>query len=98
MSQNGSAHNTNWFSKRPADVLDYTLRWSDWLEAGDSIASSSWDIPDDLTGDDEVRTDSTTRVRISGGTPGQTYELINTITTTDEGLTKVQRIHLTIRR
>jgi hypothetical protein len=67
------------FTKEPAEILDYSINWSDWL--GDLIISTSaWSVPLGITKDADSNTSSTTLIRLSGGTWGETYELSNTIT------------------
>lgn len=34
------------FLKAPADVLDFTWDWSAWMQAGDSISTVNWEIPE----------------------------------------------------
>jgi hypothetical protein len=48
--------------------LDYGVNWADWLEAGETIISSSWEIPDGLTlVDSYVTADGRTVVTIFDG-------------------------------
>jgi len=67
-------------TKDPNAVLDYTLDWSDWLEA-DTIAASTWTVDAGLTKNSDSFTDTTTTVWLSGGTAGQVYEALNRIVT-----------------
>lgn len=68
-------------------VLDYLLSWSNWLSSGDTISTSSWSIQaisgdsDPLTTTSDSNTDTTTTVKLSGGTVGNLYKVYNTITT-----------------
>jgi len=66
------------------EVLDYVLDWSDRLGA-DTISGSDWEFAVDpdyaLNIDSETNAAQTTTVWLSGGTPGQTYEITNRITT-----------------
>lgn len=68
-------------------VLDYLLSWSNWLSSGDTISTSSWSIQaisgdsDPLTTTSDSSTDTTTTVKLSGGTVGNLYKVYNTITT-----------------
>lgn len=68
------------FIKDPDAILDYQIDWNDWLQ-GDTIASSSYDAPAGITVEDDSFTAQTTTVRLSGGTHGTDYELINHIVT-----------------
>lgn len=70
----------NYFHKDPQSVEDYELRWSSFI-GGDSIATSTWTVPSGITKDSDSKTATTTTIWLSGGTSGQVYELVNTITT-----------------
>lgn len=75
-----------WPDKDPNAILDYELDWSAWLIAAnsDTIATSTWIVPDGLTralaGDSH--NDTSAVIWLSGGTAGQLYTLTNRITTT----------------
>ena len=69
-----------WYSKRPGNAATYAQDWSDWLGA-DTIESAAWDVPDGLTGSQATFTDTTTSIKLSGGTSGVDYEVVCTITT-----------------
>jgi len=69
------------------EKLVYAIDWSDWLATNsDSIDTSTWSVPTGLTSESTSATADTTRIKLSGGTIGQTYEVTNVITTvtTDE--------------
>ena len=40
---------TLWDNKDPDAVLDYGFDWSAWLEAGDTIVTSEWIVPEGIT-------------------------------------------------
>lgn len=69
--------------KDPGAVLDYGFDWSEWLESGETITDSSWTVPDGLTQEAIDQNDTTTTIRLSGGTAGQTYQITNHVTTSD---------------
>lgn len=71
------------FRKDPASVLDYGIDWSDWLDSGETISTSTWTVPVGITKDSESNGDTSTLVWLSGGTAGTTYELANKIVTSD---------------
>lgn len=90
-----------WAIQSPDEKLDWHQDWTGWMESGDEISASSWEItPADgvtLSGEDfEASTDFTT-VFVEGLTLGQSYQLKNTITTTD-GRTAVREITLRCQR
>ena len=81
--------------KDPDAVLDYSIRWTDWLD-GDEINASTWSItasesPTVLTVDSTSYGSDTTvspnvanavaKVWLSSGTVGITYYVTNHITT-----------------
>lgn len=71
------------FDKAPAEKKDYQIAWSTWLPSGDTISTSTWTVPDGITEDDARTTNDTTTATIwlSGGTVGQKYRVVNSITT-----------------
>lgn len=69
------------YLKDPDSVLDYGFDWSDWLATDETISTSSWTVPDGITEDSDAKTTIKTSVWLSGGTAGETYEIINKIVT-----------------
>lgn len=67
--------------KSPGSKLDYTIDWSDWLIDGDTITTAEWSVPDGLEKTDESNTTTRATIWLSGGTAGETYRLLCTITT-----------------
>ena len=83
--------------KDPDAVLDYKRDWNrrppatpngnpgvpgtGWLAEGETIATSTWTVPDGLTKDSESHDDTTATVWLSGGTLGANYIITNHITT-----------------
>lgn len=66
----------------PQAVLDWTIDWSDWLPAGDVIASHAVTVPAGMTENSSADTDTTVTAWISGGTVDTSYEINYHITTT----------------
>jgi hypothetical protein len=64
----------------PSDRLDYTINWSRLL-SGDTIVTSTWDVPTGIVAVNSVFSENATSVMLSGGTAGQSYEITNRITT-----------------
>lgn len=85
-----------WPDKDPDAVLDYELNWSAWLN-GDSIATSTWDVPSGLTKVSDSFTSTATKIWLSGGSYGQTYAIRNRITTA-AGRTDDRTVSLRIRQ
>lgn len=68
------------FVKDPDAVLDYTGSWAAWLK-GDTILTSTWEVPTGITKDSDSHTSTETLIWLSGGTAGESYQLRNHITT-----------------
>ena len=71
-----------WDNKDPDEVLDYTIDWEARLD-GDTIATSAWTLPSGLSSSTDSNDDTTTTVRLAGGTAETKYTIKNRITTTD---------------
>lgn len=68
----------------PAETLDHTLDWSDWLATGDTISESTWSISPagpDITTTPPANTGTTATVWLAGVVFGQLYTLANQVTT-----------------
>jgi hypothetical protein len=68
------------FTKDPDALLDYGFNWATWLST-DTISTSTWYVPDDLTNESDGETTTATTIWLSGGTRGVTYTVTNRITT-----------------
>lgn len=89
--------NSPYKSKDPQSVLDYYIDWSDWMTAGDSISTSSWDVsPDTLTEGAAIDSGNLRGVWLSGGTVGVRYRVTNTIVTA-QGRTEQQSLWIVVR-
>lgn len=71
--------------KDPASIVNFTLDWSDHLTAlgGLTIASSDWTVPAGITEVTASNTTTATTVRLSGGTHGADYEIVNHVVFSD---------------
>lgn len=85
---------SNRFNKDPDAVLDFGIPWADWL-AGDTILTSTWLVPTEITSTLATNTTTQTTIWLSGGTVGTEYALRNRITTAG-GRTQDQTIYITI--
>ena len=84
-----SAH----FNKDPDSIENFTVDWTQALD-GDTIATSSWIVPSGVT---QVAASNTTvlaTIKLSGGTLGNTYAVINRITTTTSGETLDETLYI----
>lgn len=74
------------YTKDPDAVLDYTIDWTAWLPANDTITASTYtvnsDANDAVVVDDTSHANHTTTVWLSGGKVGERYTVTNHITTT----------------
>ena len=71
------------FVKDPSATLDYGVDWATrgWLATGETIVASDWTAPAGLTEGSSAINGGITVVWLSGGTTGQTYQVVNQITT-----------------
>jgi hypothetical protein len=72
------------FIKDPDEKLDFGFDWVKRL-AGDTIASSEWEVPTGITESSSpapTHDESTTTIWLEGGTSNGDYILTNRITTT----------------
>lgn len=72
-----------WRVKDPADIRPFEFDWQDEVPAGDTVTGSTWSAtPSGLTlATASIPEARVTRVIISGGTAGSTYEITNTVDT-----------------
>ncbi len=73
-------------AKRAGAKLDFTIDWAPFLDPdGDTISTaadgSTWTVPTGITKEAESKSTKTTTIWLSGGTVGQTYDIVNTIKT-----------------
>lgn len=83
-----------WPDKDPDEVLDYELDWSARLSSGETISTSTWIVPDGIVEDSSSKTDSVTKIWLSGGTAGS-YSFTNRIVTSG-GRTMDQSVTLSV--
>ena len=83
------------FTKDTHAVMDFQINWVTWLVT-DTIATSTWIVPDGLTKVSDSNTTTTTTIWLSGGTIGVLYELTNRITTA-AGRTDDRTIRITVK-
>lgn len=86
------------YTKQPAEVLDYDIDYTDWLETGDTIASKTVTAETGLTVDSSAIWGASKKVKvwISGGTNGTTYKVTVTIVTV-AGCTKEDEFRMKIK-
>jgi TRAP-type uncharacterized transport system substrate-binding protein len=67
----------------PTAVLDYTVDWTSWLAAGETISASTWVVATGMTQTTPSASiaGGKTTVWLTGGTAGQSYVVANHITT-----------------
>ena len=80
----------SWISKDPSAALIYTMDWTDWMPAGDGLATATYALqvrandPAPLVKDSQGYDANAkiTYVKLSGGQVGKVYTVTATITTT----------------
>ena len=85
----------NVFVKDPNAILDYSIDWTEWLST-DTISNVSWTVPAGITSPSASNTTKIATVWLSGGTAGQSYDLLCRITTAG-GRTDDRTITITVR-
>lgn len=65
----------------PDASLDYGFDWSNWVEAGETITTSTWETDDVLTLSSQQVLDNVTSVFITGGVHNTSYSVTNHIIT-----------------
>lgn len=83
------------FEKGDDESLIYGIDWTDWLDT-DAISTSSWTIPDGIVNEGDQHSTTIARVQISGGTVGETYEVVNIITTATSNETAERTLKIKI--
>lgn len=66
--------------KAPEAVKDYGIDWRKWVATGVTLVTSIWEVPIGITNDTDSISGLYTLIRLSGGTAGETYTLINKVT------------------
>lgn len=72
--------------KDPSEALTYTMDWTDALNSGATVSTSTWALePSGLTNDDDaiVTGNLKTTIKVSGGVHGTDYVATNTVVTSD---------------
>lgn len=83
--------------KAPLAKKSYGFDWTAWV-GGDTIATSSWDVPAGLTEEFNNNSDTHTNIMLSGGVQGEIYLLTNTITTATSGEIEPRSFYLKIEQ
>lgn len=83
------------FLKNAGATLDYKIDWSQWLTS-ETISTSDFVAESGITITNETNTTTTATVWLSGGTVGESYIIVNTITTS-AGRTETQEIEIRVK-
>lgn len=67
--------------KTATDIKDYGVNWTRYLDDTSITFTSSWTVPSGITRVTDSVDDQIAVIRLSGGTAGTNYTLINTIVT-----------------
>jgi hypothetical protein len=81
--------------KDPDAVLDWKWDWTNWMNANETISSSTFVADAGLTIDSSANGVTTTTVWLSGGNPGEPYRVSNKITT-NQGRTDERSITIRV--
>jgi len=68
-------------SHAPEAILDYAFNWTEWLQQGETISTSTWVISPTLVLNNQQNVSGLTSVFVNGGDLNKVYYLTNTITT-----------------
>ena len=68
-----------YFSKKAGEKLDFVINWANRLGT-DTISNSTWSVPSGVNSTSNSSSNNTTTIWISGGTAGNEYSILNTIT------------------
>lgn len=85
------------FTKDPADVLDYSFDWSQWLQSGETVTGVTVTAAPGLTVNSSSFTDTSSTAWLSGGVAGATgtpYTVSHEITTNQA---RTKKLTMTIR-
>lgn len=91
------ASTLNWPAKDPADVLDYSIDWSQRLTGGDTISGSTWTVPVTVTIVSNTYTNSVSTVWLAGGVVAANAIAVKNQITTAGGRTMDQSVYLLIQ-
>lgn len=69
------------FVKDPNSTIDFAVDWAEWLNTGDTVTTSSWEVPSGLTVSSSTVTNNVARAFLTGGIDGVDYLVTNRVTT-----------------
>lgn len=69
------------FVKDPNSTIDFAVDWAEWLNTGDNVSVSSWEVPSGISLSSSSVTNNVTRAFLTGGTAGIDYLITNRVTT-----------------
>lgn len=69
------------WTKDPGAKLDYHFDWKNWLEEGEAINTSTFEVTAGITVESTANVATNTTVWLSGGQRGQNYTITNRIVT-----------------
>jgi hypothetical protein len=71
------------FVHAPNAKLDYGFDWTLWLQTDEHVVTSSWVVSSELTPSLEQILNDVTSLYVEGGVVNSSYELTNSIITSD---------------
>ena len=93
--------NSRLFQKYVSENRAFAIDWTNALSnanngAADTLATSVWQEDTGITVVTSSTSGNVTRVRLSGGTGGNTYRIENTVTLTTSGYTRMEYIQVKV--
>lgn len=82
MALNQDSNGGQWAQQDKDAFLSYSFDWSDWLSAGDSIATSTWATDAALILNSAGLSGTVTTIWVQGGAQNNWYAVTNTVITT----------------
>lgn len=76
---------SNIFEKDPQAKWPYTIDFVNLLPTGETLSTVTWTVPTGLTKVSQANTTTAATAVLSGGTVGETYEVLCHIVTTPGG-------------
>lgn len=86
----------SWPFKDPDEVLDYSIDWSNRIDAGDTISTVTWSFPAGITKVSQSLAGNVATCFVSGGTEGVAYSIGCRVVTTG-GRTMDETVKLKVK-
>ena len=84
------------YIKDPDAVLDYTVDWTSWLAAAETVSTSTWVVEAGITQNSASNDTTSGTIWLSGGTVGEEYRVTNRVAT-NQGRTDDRTILIRVK-